>query len=141
MERLLKARRENLRRVVKQLGGPTATAKLLGHSNGSFLPQLIGPNPGRDISEKVARDIEEKLRLPLGSLDSAETADVGSTDSEGLSHAITLLLNELGHAAILRIDEQKFADLCAAVLCQYREAGRVTPSFIQRIVRLAQGAA
>ena len=141
MDRLLKARRENLRRVVKQLGGPTATAKLLGHANGSFLPQLIGPNPGRDISERVARDIEEKLQLPLGSLDNAETIEAGSADSEGLGYAMSLLLNELGHEAILRIDEQKFADLCAAVLCQYREAGRVTPSFIQRIVRLTKSAA
>ena len=141
MERLLQTRRENLRRVVKQFGGPTATAKLLGHANGTFLPQLIGPNPGRDISERVARDIEDKLSLPLGSLDNEQTLEFDQTSDHVLSQAMTLLLEELGPAAILKINEQKFADLCVAVLCQYREAGRITPSFIQRIVRLAQGAA
>jgi hypothetical protein len=69
MDRLLQTRRQNLRREVEARGGPSAVAKLLGHSNGTYLPQLIGPNPIRDISEQSARKIEEKLHLPYGSLD------------------------------------------------------------------------
>jgi SAM-dependent methyltransferase len=70
MDRLLQTRRQNLRREVEARGGPSAVAKLLGHSNGTYLPQLIGPNPIRDISEQSARKIEEKLHLPYGSLQS-----------------------------------------------------------------------
>lgn len=34
-----------------------------------FLNQLAGPNPVRSISEKTARDIERKMRLPTFYLD------------------------------------------------------------------------
>jgi hypothetical protein len=48
-------RRENLRTLIKTWGGPTSLAKKLGHANGSYLAQIAGPHPRRDISEKVAR--------------------------------------------------------------------------------------
>jgi hypothetical protein len=52
-----RTRRENLRDLSRSWGGPTSLAKKLGHSNGSYLAQLIGPHPSRDVSEKVARII------------------------------------------------------------------------------------
>ena len=59
-------RRDNLRALMTQWGGPTSMAKKLGHSNGSYVAQLAGPNPSREISEKVAREMEAKLGLPIG---------------------------------------------------------------------------
>lgn len=57
-------RRTNLRRLMQQWGGPTALAAHLGHSNGSYLAQLAGPNPKREVGERTARQIEAKLGLP-----------------------------------------------------------------------------
>lgn len=71
MQPIMQARREALRRYVEDHGGPTSVAKALGYSNGSFLSQLIGPNPIRPFTEKVARKIEEKLGLAPGYLDRA----------------------------------------------------------------------
>jgi len=70
MRSLMDARRERLRQYVTDHGGPTSVAKALGYSNGSFLSQLIGPNPTRPFTEKVARSIEERLALAPGWLDS-----------------------------------------------------------------------
>lgn len=62
-------RRDNLKHLMAQEGGPTSLARKLGHANGSYLAQLAGPNPSREISEKVAREFEAKLNLPIGWLD------------------------------------------------------------------------
>ena len=66
MKTVYDIRRENLRALMKTWGGPTSLAKKLGHANGSYLAQIGGPNPRREISEKVAREIETKLGLALG---------------------------------------------------------------------------
>lgn len=62
-------RRENLRRLFDTVGGPTALAKQLGYSNSSFLVQMAGPNPIRQITETTARRFEKQLDLLPGSLD------------------------------------------------------------------------
>jgi hypothetical protein len=62
-------RRENLRRLIDQHGGPTSMARVLKHANASYLSQLAGPNPTREVSEKAARRIEEQMGLPFGFLD------------------------------------------------------------------------
>lgn len=55
-------------------GGPTRLALRVGHSNGSFISQVAGPNPTRRISEDMARSFEEKLALPKGFLDADNKA-------------------------------------------------------------------
>jgi hypothetical protein len=64
-------RRENVRRYVNDNGGPSAVAKRLGHSNGSYLVQMIGPNPSRPVTEKNARAFEALLGLDEGYFDRA----------------------------------------------------------------------
>lgn len=47
--------RENLRALVEQWGGPLPIARKLGYSNASFVVQMCGPNPTREVTEKTAR--------------------------------------------------------------------------------------
>lgn len=71
---------ENLRRLIRDSGGPSALAKRLGYSNASFLVQMAGPTPIRQVTEKTARNIETKLGLQAGTLDSGlPTPDVALT--------------------------------------------------------------
>lgn len=58
-------RRENLRSYIKNNGGPSAVAAALGYSNASFLVQMAGPSPVREVTEKSAREFEKKLSLPI----------------------------------------------------------------------------
>lgn len=62
-------RRDNLRRLQDEYGGPKTLAEKLGYANSSFLVQMTGPNPTREVTEKTARKIEEKLGLEENSLD------------------------------------------------------------------------
>jgi hypothetical protein len=66
-------RRENLRTLIREDGGPGSLATKLGHTNPSFLSQLAGPTPTRNVSEKVARDIEQQLGLLYKWLDEPRT--------------------------------------------------------------------
>lgn len=59
----------NLRRLIDQLGGPTALASKLKYSNGSYISQMAGPTPTRAIGEKVARQIEKSLGYEPGWMD------------------------------------------------------------------------
>ena len=58
MQSVYEIRRTNLRSLMTQWGGPTSLSRKLGHANGSYLAQLIGPHPSREISEKVARELK-----------------------------------------------------------------------------------
>ncbi|WP_374312463.1 helix-turn-helix transcriptional regulator [Dongia sp.] len=68
-------RRDNLRKLIDAMGGATALALKLKYANGTYLSQLAGPNPTRTIGEKVARNIEETLKLPSGWMDT-QNADL-----------------------------------------------------------------
>ncbi|OZI23733.1 hypothetical protein CAL26_09895 [Bordetella genomosp. 9] len=67
------ARRANLRLLAAKYDGPHNLADKLRYSR-SFLSQLIGKNPSRDIGERTARAIETKLSLPMGWLDTARVS-------------------------------------------------------------------
>jgi hypothetical protein len=62
-------RRANLRILIGQAGGVSRLSRLMGYANPSFLSQMAGPSPSREITEKSARKIEEALKLPSGFLD------------------------------------------------------------------------
>jgi hypothetical protein len=68
MKSVYETRRVNLRALINQWGGPTSLSRKLGHSNGSYIAQIAGPHPSREISEKVAREVESKLGLPIDRL-------------------------------------------------------------------------
>lgn len=68
VKHLVEVRRRNLRTLAEKEGA-AKLAELLGHSNPSFMSQMIGPNPTRPVSELTARKIEEQLGLAVGHLD------------------------------------------------------------------------
>lgn len=61
-------RRENLRKFINVNGGPTTVAKLLNIST-SWLVQMTGPSPTRNVSERNARKYESLLGLEPMTLD------------------------------------------------------------------------
>ena len=71
-------RRQNLRNLADSMGGPTALAKKLGYANSSFIVQMAGPNPIRQVTEHTARRFETLLDLIPGSLDAPVEVDPAS---------------------------------------------------------------
>jgi hypothetical protein len=69
LQRIKEIRRENLRLLVAKYGGAAKLGLALGYSNGAFISQLISKKPPRTISERVARHIEDSLKLHHGWMD------------------------------------------------------------------------
>lgn len=127
-------RRTNLRQIMGEWGGPTSLAKKLGHTNGSYLAQLVGPHPTREISEKVAREIESKLALPTNWLD-AEHSQARQVDND----LLCLCVRAVAAAAAGRtIKPEVMGELVGLVYEHARLIGRVDEPFINRLLRILQ---
>ena len=137
MRSVYETRRDNLRGLMTQWGGPTSLAKKLGHTNGSYIAQLVGPNPSREISEKVARDMEAKLGLPIGWLDK-ERADVArQVDDETISACVRAVAAAIRDAG-LSPSPDTYATLVGLAYEHTKLSGRVDEPFIQKLVRLTR---
>jgi hypothetical protein len=130
-----KMRRENLRKLMTEWGGPTSLAKKLGHTNGSYIAQLAGPHPSREVSEKVAREIESKLGLPTTWLDSDHNGGGRKVDDETLSLCVGAVAAAVRDAS-LRPDSKTYGTLVQLAYEHTKLTGRVDESYIQRLVRL-----
>lgn len=127
-------RRDNLRALMQQWGGPTSLAKKLGHANGSYLAQLAGPHPSRDLSEKTAREIETKLGLPSNWLD-GEHGQAKPVDDEALSACVRAVSSALRDAG-RRPSPDQMADLVALAYEHAKLTGRIDEPFILKITGL-----
>ena len=134
MKSVYETRRINLRAIMGEWGGPTSLAKKLGHSNGSYLAQLIGPHPSRDISEKVAREIESKLNLPTNWLD-GEHASARAVDND----VLVACVRAVSAAAIGKnLSPDTVAEIVGMVYEQAKLTGRIDEPFISRLLRIAK---
>lgn len=135
MKSVYDTRRDNLRKLLTEWGGPTSLSKKLGHTNGSYLAQLAGPHPSREISEKVAREIEGKLSLPANWLDSEHNGNPRQVDDETLGACVRAVAAAVRDAKI-QPSPDTYADLVALVYEHTKLKGRVEESFVNKIVRL-----
>jgi len=96
MHELFAIRRENLRRLAKSRGGQPQFLKEIGYSKG-WLSQLIGKTPERELSEKIAREIEQRIGIAPGSLDQppVEEAEVATDSNDEVSRTLARNLRSL----------------------------------------------
>jgi hypothetical protein len=99
--------------------------------------QLAGPNPSREVSEKVAREMETKLGLPIGWLDLEHPGSNRPVDDETLSACVRAVAAEIRDAG-LKPDPDAYANLVGLAYEHTKLLGRVDEGFIQRIVRLTK---
>jgi hypothetical protein len=135
MRTIYDIRRENLRVLMTQWGGPTSLAKKLGHANGSYLAQLAGPNPSRDISERVARDVESKLGLPPMWFDQPQADSAKKLNDEALAtcvRAVATVLRDKG----LRPDPETYATLVQLAYDHQKLVGGIDEGFITKLTGL-----
>jgi hypothetical protein len=135
MKSVYEQRRDNLRKLQVEWGGPTSLAKKLGHSNGSYLAQLIGPHPSREISEKVAREIETKLALPSNWLDAEHGASPRQVDDNTLALCVGAVAAAVRDAGA-KVAPQAYGTLVTLAYEHCKLTGRIDESFIQKLVGL-----
>jgi len=128
-------RRDNLRKLMEQWGGPTSLATKLGHSNGSYLAQLAGPRPSREVSEKVAREIERKLSLPSGWMDRSQKGKPGQPDTETLIEVVALV-HDLLEGLSVKTSKEKFTEIVNLVYERTRDTGQQQSEYARRLIQL-----
>ena len=131
-------RRENLRKLIDQWHGPGALGAKLGYSNASFLVQMAGPNPTREVSERTARKVERALDLPVGWLDSEpEKEKAPVVDTVKVSEVIRLVGQAVEEANV-KLSASKFADVVSLAYADAQSAGGVRPDFIRQLIALTK---
>lgn len=138
-------RRDALRAVVQQKGGVSKVSKLLGYSNPSFISQMVGPTPTREISEKTARKFEETLGLPLGILDGTEVepaatepaADSQADETAALIASVIRMVGKTLQSEGVSTTPEKLADVVAlAYLDSVSHMGQVRETHVRQLARL-----
>ena len=135
-------RRANLRTLIEQHGGVSRLSEKLGYRSPSFLVQQAGPNPSREVTEKSARNFEQKLGLEPGTLDrNATPASVNAApvaiDSGVISDVIRLVGALMAREQVPVPAPERFADLPTLAVTDTLEHGGVPrESHIRSVVRL-----
>lgn len=137
---VLETRRERLRELMRVRGGPGALAKKLGYSSGSYLSQVAGPNPSRDITERVARAMEKLLGLPEGYLDrEGDAVALPSSDVQvPLIAEIFRLVASFVDDAASRPPHDKIAEVVALAYEQASSTGKVDAEYVKRLLKLVR---
>lgn len=130
-------RRDNLRKLIEQWGGPSSLSSKLGYSNASFLVQMAGPNPIREISERTARKIERALDLPSGFLDGKAPESVPKVSTELLT-VVVRFVGQVCQDAGIKVTPAKFADIVSVVYADADKSGGLREDFARSIVQLAK---
>ena len=130
-------RRENLSSLKDQWGGPTSLAKKLGHSNGSYIAQLVGPNPTREISEKVARGIEAKLSMPVGWLDQDRAPSSARLDDTLFAQCVRAVTASIRDAGLSPYPDV-YSNLVDLAYEHAKLVKKIDEPFIQKLVRLTK---
>lgn len=145
MRKISEVRRDNLRALVAKRGGGTKVAAQLGYRSASFLSQQIGPKPSREITEKSAREYEQKLGLQEGELDRddgptkpVEATVAAATSTDVLVDVIRALGGVLETEKV-NLSPGRFADVAAlAVEDAVTHGGKPREGHIRNLVRLVK---
>lgn len=128
-------RKKNLRALIKDWDGPTNLAKKLGYAGPSYLSQLIGP--GKPITEKTARHIEQKLTLPTGWMDreSPQPLPPGAFDSQRVDRLMLAIISTVDDAK-LHLPPRCMANLVSFVYECATTPTTADDAFIRKLVAL-----
>jgi hypothetical protein len=131
-------RKRNLKLLVQQWDGPTNLAKKLGYAGPSYVSQMVSGN--RPITEKAARQIEDKASLPTGWLDQdnrppGKNGRPAAVDTDLISRIITTIGTVLEEEGV-QLHPSKFSELVALVYEDAATHGRTDDAFVSRLVRL-----
>ena len=141
MSKVAEFRRDNIRRLIEQRGGQARLTKAMNWSNASFLSQMTGPNPTREVSERTARKIEEVMGLEPGVLDRAPAGATPIAQPTAVpAPLIAEVIEMVGRAYEAEgvpLAPAKFSDLVAPTLADSMARGS-SPSedHVRAVVRL-----
>lgn len=78
-EEIQRNRLWNFRQIIKNVGGTNEAARIMSKKN-SYITQIAGPSPKRNIGDKMAEMIESAFGLTAGSLDAKPPEQISGED-------------------------------------------------------------
>lgn len=127
---LVDIRRENLRSIAKDLGGPAKLAEKTGKSEGQ-ISHLIGVNAHKPVGEKLAREFEKACQKPDGWLDRVH--NVNDTMLREVSKAV----DEIAKSEKLKLTSERrdeLISLCYLLVAQHDG----DKSLLRKVVKLSR---
>lgn len=133
-------RRENLRQVLIEQGGPASFAKKLGQAGPSFLSQMV--NGHRVITEKTSRRIEQLagkpeywMDQPHSSLDGMTPTATVRVDPSFVGAAVKMVA-EIQQQLKISLSPEKYAEIVNLVYENAQRTGELDADFSMRLVKL-----
>lgn len=137
MTSIQETRRERLRRLFRDHGGASELSRKLGYSNPSFMAQVAGPNPTRNITDKSARRYEKMLGLQEGWMDTPiDEPKVPVAPAAGAIADVIRLVGLIVQEEQVSLPPARFADVAALAVQDAIEQGGARESHIRSVVRL-----
>lgn len=148
LSKIATIRRDNLRTLC-DIHGAAALARRLGYRTASFMSQMAGPNPSREVTEKSAREIEQVLELKPGTMDIegwdptlapqqpvAETP-VDPTSNTAVITDVLRLIGKVSEDEHVTVPPLKLPDMVAMTFADAMDRGGVPrESFVKQLVHL-----
>jgi len=78
-EEIQRNRLWNFRQIIKNVGWTNEAARIMSKKN-SYITQIAGPSPKRNIGDKMAEMIESAFGLTAGSLDAKPPEQISGED-------------------------------------------------------------
>jgi hypothetical protein len=134
-------RRDNLRALKARHGG-LKLANLLGLAQSSFISQMAGPRPTREVTEKTVRTLERELNLELGSLDQpmGSVYQAPPATAEENIAMISATIRAIGNICTdesVDLPTSKLTDIISlAIVDAMEHGGKVREDHIRQVVRL-----
>ncbi len=141
--KLTELRRDNLRELMR-VHSASGLSNMLGYRQPTFLSQMAGPNPTREVTEKTVRNYERKLGLPVGALDkplgaapdAPPTVEAAPASGELVADVIRLVGTICSDEKV-ELPTMKFADVVALAFIDTMEHNqKPRPDHIKQLVRL-----
>lgn len=137
---LLAIRRDNLR-LLKDKHGGQKIAEMLNLKQSSFISQMAGPNPSRDVTEKTVRMLEKQLDLEVGTLDrplgEAQEKSVSAEKNIAMVTAVIRIVGNICGAESVDLPINKLTDITALTIVDAMEhGGNLREEHLRQVVRL-----
>lgn len=151
LSKIATIRRDNLRTLCDIHGGGAALARKLGYKTASFMSQMAGPRPTREVTEKSARAIEEALELARGTMDIegwdptagaapvAPAAPVGAItpSNTAVITDVIRLIGQVSESENVTVPPLKLPDMVAMTFADAMDRDGVPrASFVKQLVHL-----
>ncbi|MQR02348.1 hypothetical protein [Glaciimonas soli] len=137
---VVEIRRYHLRHLInRRYKGIVDASKALGYPTASFLVQMLGPHPSKNITSKTARLFEEKLGLDVGTLDEPISGHTAPPVDIAQTLELIRLVGRVCEGEAITLAPMKLTDVIALALADTMEHGGVPrEDYIKTLLRLAK---